>query len=364
MKVLHLITTLERGGAEMQLLELCKSQKEKDYSILVIYLKGNPSLNHSFESMGIRALKLKSFRTFIELNQLICKSRLAIRDSSLPSVIHAHLPRAELVGLILSKISGLKLIVSKHNSEIMWPNGNETISRALAKVVGKHASAIVCISKSVKDFLVGVGEIDSNMQQKTFIVHYGIDLENIPTSRELDLVRKSTIQVGTLSRLETQKDLPTLLAAIKLVVLAYPNVKLIIHGEGSQKASLMKLRNELLLQNHVEILGKISSLEAFYSKCDIFVLTSKYEGFGLVLLESMYFGTPLLSSNSVAASEVLLNSNELLFQVGDSEELARKIIALIESPEVISDNLEVCRNILRIYDISNARDRLEEIYER
>jgi glycosyltransferase involved in cell wall biosynthesis len=214
----------------------------------------------------------------------------------------------------------------------------------------------------VKQFLVDAEEIDVDMANKTFIVHYGIDLNNIPVARDIDLRFKKYIQVGTLSRLEEQKDLTTLIAAIKMVTEKYSNVRLVIHGEGSKREALIELRSMLSLERSVEILGKTDQVESFFANCDIFVLTSKYEGFGLVLLESMYYGTPLLASNSTAALEVLKGSENLLFQIGDARGLANKIVALIECPKIIENNVESCRRILHYYDIAIARDEIEKLY--
>lgn len=362
MKIIHLITTIERGGAEIQLLELCKSQKVKNYTILVAYLKGNPTLKSSFESIGVQTLKLMNLRSWIRVWKFSRGFTGEHEHIPIHPVIHAHLPRAELAGLCLSVILNLKLIVSKHNCEIMWPNGSKRLSHVLARLVGIRASAIVCISNSVKQFLVDGEEIDADMEKKTFVVHYGIDLENIPATRDIDLTSKNHIQVGTLSRLEEQKDLPTLIAAVKMVTERYSNVKLVIHGEGSKREALMELRSKLSLERSVEILGKTDQVEDFFTNCDIFVLTSKYEGFGLVLLESMYYSTPLLASNSTAALEVLKGSENLLFQIGDAKELANKIVALIECPNIVEKNVESCRRILHCYDISIARDEIEKLY--
>lgn len=128
---------------------------------------------------------------------------------------------------------------------------------------------------------------------------------------------------GTLSRLTPQKDLPCLLKGFAIHLRNYPNDILKIAGTGELLSDLTKMASSLGISEKVEWLGKVGNSDEFLSNLDTFVLTSKYEGFGLVILESLRSKVPLLCSKSDAAQEILGEQYAGLFDIGDSESLAR-----------------------------------------
>ena len=111
MKIFHLITTLERGGAENQLVTLVREQIRDNNQVFVGYLKGKPELVTELEKMSATVLSEVSNLALI---LQIFKIRKIINKLE-PDIIHAHLPRAELISSLIK--GKTKLILSKHNSE-------------------------------------------------------------------------------------------------------------------------------------------------------------------------------------------------------------------------------------------------------
>ena len=127
MKIFHLITTLERGGAENQLVTLVREQIRDNNQVFVGYLKGKPELVTELEKMSATVLSEVSNLALI---LQIFKIRKIINKLE-PDIIHAHLPRAELISSLIK--GKTKLILSKHNSETFWPGVNARLSRYLSK---------------------------------------------------------------------------------------------------------------------------------------------------------------------------------------------------------------------------------------
>ena len=119
--LIHLITTIEMGGAEKQLLILAKEQAQKDFDVVVIPLKGKPELLQSFQDAGITVdLSVISKPFLYQLTYLFKKF------NSERLIIHAHLPRAELIASLTSVRN--PFFASRHNAEQFFPKANKLTS--------------------------------------------------------------------------------------------------------------------------------------------------------------------------------------------------------------------------------------------
>ena len=361
-KVTHLITTIERGGAEKQLLTLASEQVQSGLNVFVLYLKGKPDLRNEFEVAGVEVNNLLVGKSF--LKQIFLLSKYLRKN---PSPVHAHLPKSELLAAIV--VTNKYLVFSRHNSEAFWPAGPRIISNLLSKFVCKRASQGIAISNAVRSYLIKRGEIPNGYTID--VVYYGFQKDGLTNSKGLNFItnfinnQSSNFKIGTIGRLVPQKDYPTLLNAFSNVLKSVPNIELYVIGEGYLQKDLIELSKSLGVDGKVRWLGKTEYIKEFLSKIDLFILPSKYEGFGLVLLEAMVAKKPIIAANNSAIPEVLGKTYEGLFSTGDANALAHQIKTVISDnnfPErlvqsygtqlILFDPSEMNRNIKNVY--SNA----------
>jgi len=356
--VIHVITTLEPGGAEKQLLELCKKQSLRN-RVLVIFLKGKGTLSSSFEEVNVKVFHLRLASLMVFFKAVLDEFRDESNTNS--PVIHAHLPRAEIVACAMSKLFRVRMVVTKHNCERFWPTGPRVFSRIIARWVARNSSAIVCISKAVSQYLIEVGEM--KIDDDFSVIYYGLDFEKIVpiTNRRL---RGRVFTIGTLSRLETQKNLETLIEAADIVKSLGANIRVLIFGKGSKERFLRILIANKRLSSSIEICSPVQDLSFFWKEIDLFVLTSAYEGFGLATLEAIWQGKPVLVSSTDASKELMNNSSVNLFRVGNHEELAQEIVELIKSPKKLSRNQLEARKRAEFFSIEYTANQIDMIYEK
>ena len=163
-KIIHLITTIERGGAEKQLLTLVREQVKSGLGVEVFYLNGAPELKQEFENSGSTVNQILLKKSFI--HQIII-FRKHLNQNQTP--VHAHLPKSEL----LASLSCLKsrFIFTRHNSEAFWPGAPKILSNVLSRFVAKRSASGVCISNAVKDYVIQRGELSKEYDLKT--IYYG-----------------------------------------------------------------------------------------------------------------------------------------------------------------------------------------------
>ena len=353
--IIHVITTIENGGAEKQLFILASQQVHLGNNVQVIYLKGKPDLQDSMISRGINVYSNIANLNFF--SQVIILKKYLKKQVEPNTVLHAHLPRSEVI-CVLSKFNH-KLFITRHNSEPFFPKAPRILSRLLSRFILDKSQVCISISDAVKRFLIDKKEISKKVPIE--IVHYGYmpnHLQNRPKTKQ---ITSTKLIVGTISRLEKQKDIPTLLKAVSLCKESGMNIELRICGSGSMKDSLSNLSKKFNIHHNVNWIGKIEDIYSFLNSIDIFILSTKYEGFGLVLLEAMQSKLPIIASNNSAIPEVLGRDDLMLFETGNIQQLANRIIFLNDKFMRVSigrlqskrlnlfDPEKMARQILRIY---------------
>ena len=349
--VFHLITTINRGGAENQLLILVKEQIRQGFEVHVVYLKGEPELEADFLSSG--ALVHSELASLSPLMQPF-KFRNLIRGKN--AIVHAHLPRAELVALLT--FTKFKFFTSRHNAEPFFPGAPRIVSNFLSRLVEMRSNKIIAISNAVKEFLLLRGEIVNS--RKVEVVHYGYKSKLVrDLSKENS--QRNIVKLGTISRLTDQKDIPTMLRAFLEYKAESPTSSLSILGAGPLESELKQLAKSLGLSESVNFLGRSSQIYDFLSELDAFILTSKYEGFGMVLLEAMDAGIPVIASRNSAIPEVLGDDFPGLSTTGNSKEFCQKINMLNDPVyrELILNKQSVR---LQLFGAEAMSQKIKEIY--
>ena len=358
-KVTHLITTIERGGAEKQLLTLASEQVQSGLNVFVLYLKGKADLRNEFEAAGVEVNTLLVGKSF--LKQIFLLSKYLRKN---PSPIHAHLPKSELLAAIV--VTKKYLVFSRHNSEAFWPGGPRNISNLLSKFVCKRASQGIAISNAVRSYLIKRGEIPTGYTID--VVYYGFQKDISTNVAGLGLIanimngQSSNYKIGTIGRLVPQKDYPTLLNAFSNILKSLPNTDLYVVGEGYLQKDLIELSKSLGVDGKVHWLGKTEYIKEFLSKIDLFILPSKYEGFGLVLLEAMVAKKPIVAANNSAIPEVLGKTYEGLFLTGDIKALAQQIKTVISDNSFSERLVQSYASQLNLFDPSKMNRTIEEVY--
>jgi glycosyltransferase involved in cell wall biosynthesis len=331
MKVLHVITTLENGGAENQLLILAKAQKAMGMDVEVLGLKGGNTLLSDFHLNGIKVHTEFSNRTFLIQRRMLKK---LISNKKL--VLHAHLPQAELLCAFVKVCEkDVTYIVTRHFGGAFKPKKSGLYSIFLSRFATLRSAHVIAISEAVKKYLQESHEI--SRQRSISVVYYGFDALDFQRKAlnqkqsNLDILpdKNSYIFIGTIARLSEEKDLQTLLKGFAVAKSCDNRLKCVIAGSGPMRNELELLSEELGIRESVIFLGKINNVAAMMNEMDLIVLTSKFEGFGMVLVEAMALGKAIIGTNTTAIPEVIGNGGPgILINVGDFHGLADEIIGL------------------------------------
>lgn len=323
MKITHLITTIERGGAENQLVVLVEQQVLMGHTVEIFFLKGKSELAQLFESVGAKVVR--DYANKSPILQLI-RLRMVFRNYS--SILHCHLPRAELMGALMSRnCQETHLVITRHNTEKFFPKAPKIISSFLGRYVTKKAKMGIAISDAVAAFNYENSESHTNFQFKK--VYYGYPSRALkPGDSGSNLIKlpSGKFVYGTIARLVPQKNISLLLQAFAALDSKVREESVVcIVGSGILEASLKIEASELGIQQQVIWIPRTSDAKKYLYEMDVFVLPSNYEGFGLVLLEAMEAKLPIIGANNTAISEVLACNSGQLFETNSVADLSQAL---------------------------------------
>ena len=332
--ILHTITAINRGGAENHLVDLIHHQLNEGCRVSLAYLKTSGYWEQKLIAAGAQVYGL-GLGVYGDPRPML-KLRRLIQEGDF-DVIHAHLPPAELytrLALLLRWRNGPPLLISKHNEEPFYRGPGQ---KWLARWVAKRAAGVIVISDAVGRYMAGPKA--GIPEQKLARIYYGLNLADARHTRSEAVskirsewnVPENGFLIGFVGRLVPQKDIGTLLEGFARFYARHGQARLVIVGKGPLEDSMKSLSRQLGVSDAVVWAGFREDIDDVMSALDVFALTSHYEGFGLVLLEAMAAGVPVVGTRVGAIPEVVQDGETgVLIEPGHSGELCDAFERLLD----------------------------------
>jgi glycosyltransferase involved in cell wall biosynthesis len=320
-------------------MELVTHQRAAGFEVVVAYLKGKGYYVPKMREIGVAVhfLDLKFYGHLAPVKAI----RNLVKEGHF-DLVHAHLPPAELyVRLALLGIGAqqLPLLITKHNDCAFHEQPGE---RMLGKWVAKRAWKVVAISDAVRRFMIEPTLGLPEEQVETIV--YGSNSKPYESAApeavaalraQWKLPTENSMVIGFAGRLVPQKDIKVLLRAFGLFSAAHPRgARLVMLGMGPLEAELKQFAAELGLGDSVIWAGFREDVPVVMNAFDVFALTSKHEGFGLVLVEAMAAGKPVVATRAGAIPEVVVDGETgYLAEIGDSTAISESFARMLD-PEL------------------------------
>lgn len=299
MKILFVITGLGVGGAERQVVALADSLSVRGHEVCIVDFFKMPTIVEPVQNVKVISLGMSKntygyLRCFFPLRKIISQFQ--------PDVVHSHMVHANLLTrLIRLTIKIPKLVCTAHNTnEGGW----------LRMLAYRLTDRLADISTNVSDEAVAAFVKNKAVRPGRMIrVYNGISTQHFSFNDEERLKlrqnlffadKKILLSVG---RLSEQKDYPNLFKAISMLKKVRQDFKVVIVGDGPLKEFLIQEALDLNIDNDIKFLGLRKDIPSLMSAADIFVLSSAYEGFPLVVGESMACESLVVATDCGGVSE-------------------------------------------------------------
>ncbi len=332
--------TPQVGGAELQIFLLAKFFNKELYKP-ILACSSYPALDRwceNFIKEGIKVIRMNvkhkhDPRHYFQLKQIIKLEKI--------DLVHLHLWNPAGCRYAFSAASWQKIpIMTTEHDPFKLPFIKDLFKKGNLEKVSK----IVAVSENNRQLLM---KLYPQQKDKMTVIHNGLDtiwwqsqllrftdLDRRKIKEELFLARENTLIIISIAELHERKGLKYLIEAIPVVAAKFPNIKLVIVGEGPERKELEKLIKKLKIENHATLTGRQKEIPKLLKSSDIFVLPSRREAFGLVVLEAMITGLPVIASNTGGITEIIENGKTgILVEPEDSTKIAAALIDLIAHPE-------------------------------
>jgi glycosyltransferase involved in cell wall biosynthesis len=361
-RVIHLSIGLQWGGAETLMAAIASRLDPARFDVKIIALQGDGPVGQQLRNAGIPVTLLRTGGGWDIRALLRLKRRLAEEK---PDIVHAHLLRANLLACLTR--SNHAVVWHEHGTG-EWLN---PAARLLERQLMTRSQSVIAISKNVRDNLAA--RVPS-MASRISILPNAIDTSkvNAASPAEKYRLRQTTwglgqehLVVGYVGRLDDKfKGISFLLKSIAQMKPSMPQLRLLIVGDGNDRGSLEQLTDQLGIKDSVIFTGSRSDLEQIYPSFDVLALPSLSEGFGIVLLEAMAHGVPVVASRVGGIPEVVMDHETgLLVPPADSKALSRALEDLLRDPERRNSmGQKGLTHVKTNYDLRNIIPKFEQIY--
>ena len=371
-----------KSGVVISTLRFGKLLKARGHHVIFIGAKSaehkTHSRHHDIKAYRFRSLPVPksggwnlAFPTTRELKKVFQDEKI--------NVVHIILPMSgAIVAIKAAKKMGIKIVAHSHSQpenlftdapKFIQPTLNNLWNRYLMWVYGK-AESIIFPSELARSLLEKLNKKD----QPSHVVSNGINLSEFKQEPfllnefyEKFKIPEKAVKLLFVGRLYPEKSIDTLIKATPHIITKHPNVHIMIAGAGHQEEKLKKLAKDLRMEKYISFLGLVSDEDKIraYNASDIFILPSLAELEGMVVLEAMACGKPIIISDApMSASRFFVDGNGFLFETKNHKHLAEQVLKLIKDENLRQKMGEKSLEKVKNYDIHKSVKLLEEVYYR
>ncbi|MDP3143643.1 MAG: glycosyltransferase family 4 protein [Candidatus Omnitrophota bacterium] len=372
--ILHIITQLDLGGAQKNVLSILSGLDDKKYNKHLIASADGILLEDARKIPGLNLLCLSSLRRSVSLplDLLAFWKIFSYIKRHRIKIVHTHSSKAGILGRWAAKMAGVPITIHTvhgwpFHDFLKFPVKNFYI--LLERLTARITNRLIAVSeKDIKTGLayhIGVGS-------GYVLVRCGIDNREFNDHAGFSSVKKDSLMkgngaafVGMVACLKPQKNPADFIKSAQMILSAQPNTKFLLVGDGMLRPQLEKKIKENNLQENISILGWRRDVNRILPQLDVLVLTSLWEGLPMVFLEAMACSKPIVAYNVGGAAEVIKDGvNGFLVPAGDVEDFANKVSLLLEDKELRQNMGRMGKEMVsnEMFSISFMVDKIERLY--
>lgn len=363
-RVLQLIDGLNIGGAEVLLRDLCSGLLKRGFAVAVGYSTPGPIIQ-DLQAQGIEPVFLPRLARVDPLRYGMGLIRLILAFH--PHVVHTHLFKSDFHGRMAAALCKTPVVISTlHNND---PWARHWLFGPLYGLTARRAARLIAVSQEVNDFHARFSHIPSG---KIITIPNGVDVERFrfdPAARAQ--VRSSfgmsadTPLVGIIGRLKPQKDHTAFLTAAAEIARQVRGVRFLVVGDGPLRGELENQARGLGLEQAVVFCGLRGDIPAILSALDVLVLSSRWEGLPINLLEGMAAGRAVVTTNISGILDVVeAGVSALVVEPGIPSALAQACVGLLQDADRRAElGAAALERVRARFSIQAMIDRTVDVYQ-
>ncbi|MBN9299334.1 MAG: glycosyltransferase [Filimonas sp.] len=364
-RVLHIIKSLGRGGAEMLLPEtLTLHNKDKFEFHYIYFLPWKDQVVGQIKDSGGTVTCIPASNN-IKIILSTRKVAAYIKKNKI-KIVHCHLPWAGIVGRLSSKLTSVKVLYTEHNK---WERYH-ALTYKLNKLTFPWQDIVIPCSKDVE---TSIRTHYTKRKPEIFTIPNGVNTQKFSRAinfeidiREQLQLKKITRVIGIISVFRVQKRLFDWLHIAKELHDLHPDTYFIIVGDGPLNEQLRAKAKAMNMEDYLHFSGLQSEVRPYLKAMDIFMMTSEFEGLPIALLEAMSLGCIPACTSAGGIPEVIENNySGLLVDVKEPNLLSRNISQLLDDWDNKSEILSASarETVRQKFSLEKMVNQLEAVYQ-
>jgi glycosyltransferase involved in cell wall biosynthesis len=348
-RIVHLSKMTGTAGSEGHLLVLWEGLRAArlDACLWILVEPGNP-LQDYVDRAQARSIPVERLIIHRDLDPALWRQLVNRLRVAQPDIVHTHLFHADLYGITAARRAHVPYVVSSRHNDDRFRRRLPV--RLLQRWLWRQTDAGIAISEAIRQFSIAV---EGAPPDRIHTVHYGLDPASIqvaPVARAALDLPNDALLIGSVCRLIEQKGLIYGLRGFGRIADQFPAAHYVIAGDGLLRADLEAAAQALDLAGRVHFLGWRSDAQAVLGALDLLLAPSLWEGFGLVFLEAMALGVPVLSTHVSAIPEVVIDGETgWLVPPRDPDAIAAALREALSDPALLRARGEQGRQRLQAH---------------
>lgn len=367
MKILHIIWSLELGGAERYLVDLLtQHQSFGEHTSEVLVLSTQGPFSEPLKQIGI-PIHYMELRSGTDIRGILRLRTFLQRHTF--DILHSHSNNLALNWLLRS-VSAFKLYTEHGGGLLGCQSGGGWKDRFIYRFFADHYDGYIAISHAIAALMI---QTNPKIKTRITIIHNGTDvtaIEQTPACAETSLPNvffQAGKRVGIVARLSPEKGVANFINTAAIILRSIPDTVFAIIGDGNLRNELELLARDLGIANNLLFLGYRNDAISIIKHFDVFLSTSKTEGFGLVLIEAMAAGIPIVALNMTGAiSEIISNGRDgFVVETENFEEIADRTIKLLHDSSLRQEFVNNAYiKVRRNFSIENNAKKILILYKK
>lgn len=361
-KILHIIKSLGRGGAEVLLQETLKLHDKEKYEFHYIYfLPWKNQMVKGLQNAGGVVKNIQASRN-ISILFSIGQIRKYIKQNKIV-LVHCHLPWAGFAGRLLNKTL-TPILYTEHNKQERY----HWITKIINQFTFNRQTAAIAVSEDVYQSVkkninpsISIKKIENGVNTD-FFLRQESEGKSIRDQYEIP---QDAVVIGTVAVFRFQKRMKEWLQVFHKLSYEHPHLYALIVGHGPDDAEMKKYIHEAGLSTKVKMAGLQEEVKPFYAAMDIFMMSSVFEGLPIALLEAMSMECAVVCTDAGGVKEVIRNKEDgFLVDVKKWQELYQPVSLLVNSKDAIKEwGAKARKRVVNDFSMEKMVNQLEEVYD-
>ena len=360
---MHVIDSLGLGGAQSVLINLIRYADRSQFELEVATMSGHGVYWGRVKALDVPVRSL----SFSRIVPFYVPSMIWMCLTRRYDIVHTHLIGANAIAKPLAALCGVKIRINHDhcNDKALDPKRWVAIADKMSNRLSTH---VIAVSRSTHDYLV---EHEGIPPDRVTTIHNGIDLDQFRPCRgqrtaarqRMGLPADAFIVAG-IGRLSYQKNFSLFIDVAAAVLAQRPTAYFVIAGTGPEEQHLRKRAARHGIEQRLRFLGYVGDMPEFYPALDALLLTSRYEGLPITILEAMASGTTIVASMLDGVAEIMRDGEDgALVPPSDLDGFVRRLCELIDHPDIATRRSAAALNKVRTgFSAQSVARAVEAVY--